>query len=104
MLHALSCHVMSCCMSCSFIVHTTLFSNIAVMILVPGFDDQAIHAFISCCTDANPVALVLALYGSGNAPARKQSFIDTLKRGLERGAVIVITSQCMRGSVGEAGG
>jgi len=82
-----------------FIVHTRLFTKIAVMSMIPGFDDDCIRLFCSQ-SDNKPVALVLALYGSGNAPAHKKEFIETIRYAVEeRKAVIVITSQCLYGSV-----
>lgn len=78
-------------------VHTRLFSNIAVMVMIPGFDDTCIHSFVM--SSDSDKALVLALYGSGNAPAHKQAFIDALKLAMARKTTVVVVSQCMRGSV-----
>ena len=84
----------------TFGTHRDLFGNIAVMVLVPGFDDLAIEAFINTSTPAKPAVLVLMLYGAGNAPSKKRTFIEALRRGVaEKGAVIVILSQCLYGSV-----
>lgn len=84
----------------SFRVHTSLFGNIAVMMLVPGFDDHAISAFLATSTPSHPAALVLMLYGAGNAPSKKRGFLEILREGMcKRGAVIVVITQCLHGSV-----
>jgi L-asparaginase len=83
-----------------FTSHRTLFGNIAVMIMVPGFDDLALEAFLATSTAERPAVLVLLLYGAGNAPSAKKSFLDCLRKGVaEKGAVVVILSQCLHGTV-----
>lgn len=83
-----------------FQTHTKLFNNIAVMVLVPGFDDLALDAFIRTSTREKPACLVLMLYGAGNAPMAKKGFLETIGHGVaEKGAIVVITSQCLHGSV-----
>lgn len=83
-----------------FQTHKQLFGNIAVMVLVPGFDDLALESFIATSTQEKPACLVLMLYGAGNAPSTKKGFIDCLRNGMQnKGAIIVITSQCLHGSV-----
>jgi len=76
-----------------------MFTNIVVVSLIPSFSDSAIESLVATSTEENPVALILALYGAGNAPLHKQSFLNSLKVALNNHCVIVITSQCLRGSV-----
>jgi len=83
-----------------FTTHKTLYGNIAVMVLVPGFDDLALETFLATSTPARPAVLVLLLYGAGNAPSAKAGFLDVLRKGVaEKGAVVVILSQCLHGTV-----
>ena len=62
--------------------------------MVPGFDDGVIRAAAS---EAD--ALILLLYGTGNAPSERKEFIDILKTAIDSGTVVVAVSQCDRGSV-----
>lgn len=48
-----------------FIAHTTLWTRIAVVVMVPGFDENCIRAMVADSSKENPFALVLQLYGSG---------------------------------------
>lgn len=83
-----------------FATHKSLYGNISVMVLVPGFDDLALQSFIATSTREKPAVLVLMLYGAGNAPSKKAGFIETLRSGVkQRGAVVVILSQCLHGTV-----
>jgi len=78
-----------------FRIHTNLKSNIAVLHLVPGFDD----GFISHISHAKLDGLVLHLYGTGNAPSKKDSLLRSLQDVADKGTAVVAVSQCMRGSV-----
>ena len=83
-----------------FQTHKTLFGNIVAMLLVPGFDDIALEAFLKTSTKEKPACLVLMLYGAGNAPSQKKGFLSLIGEGVsQRGAIVVITSQCLHGSV-----
>ncbi len=59
-----------------FRIHTHLFQNIAVMTMIPGFDDTVIQAFVDA--SKGRCAIVLCLYGAGNAPTRKKEFLEVL--------------------------
>lgn len=82
-----------------FCIHTKLHTRIACLILTPAFDDRIITSYLSTSTPQDPVALVLQLYGTGNAPAHRSTFIEAMKQTRKGGAAVVITSQCLRGSV-----
>ena len=43
--------------------------------------------------------VVLSLYGTGNGPSRKEAFLATIKEAIERGVLVVVGSQCLRGMV-----
>jgi len=80
-----------------FRAHKRLEANVVVIKLVPGFDDSSIKAMIEHSTSLK--AIVLELYGTGNAPSRKGSLIATLKAAKDKGIVIVGLSQCLRGGM-----
>lgn len=87
-----------------FSVFTDLATNICVFHLVPGFDDDCIDAYIErhVAQKARGVktkgrALVFALYGTGNAPLRKDSFLKLVERAVDAGIPVVVTTQCVRG-------
>ncbi|TDH71335.1 hypothetical protein CCR75_002689 [Bremia lactucae] len=85
-----------------FQVFTNLSTNICVFHLVPGFDDECIEAYIERhkASKDRPLrkkALIFALYGTGNAPLRKDGFLRLVKVALEAEIPVTITSQCVRG-------
>jgi L-asparaginase len=85
-----------------FQVHTDLYPNIAVIVIVPGFDTSIIRSFVvnaAQSLDTMPPAIVMQLYGAGNAPINQKEFISALSFAISKGAIIVATSQCLRGSV-----
>ena len=43
--------------------------------------------------------LVLSLYGTGNGPSHKDTFLQTIRDATSRGIVVVAVSQCPKGSV-----
>ena len=66
--------------------------------LVPGFDDQILrHTIESGAESGSLRALVLQLYGTGNAPAVKKDFINCLKRAHDLGILVVASTQCHQG-------
>eukprot|EP00455_Lapot_gusevi_P030238 TRINITY_DN3249_c0_g1_i4.p1 TRINITY_DN3249_c0_g1~~TRINITY_DN3249_c0_g1_i4.p1 ORF type:complete len:343 (-),score=95.51 TRINITY_DN3249_c0_g1_i4:68-1066(-) len=81
-----------------FRIAKSLCTNINVLQAIPGFDDSSLLNFCQN-PDNTPKGLVLALYGTGNAPTRRKGFIDALAVGRQNGVEIVVTSQCLRGSV-----
>ncbi|RLN70480.1 hypothetical protein BBJ28_00004915 [Nothophytophthora sp. Chile5] len=85
-----------------FRVFTDLSTNICVFHLVPGFDDECIEAYIerhnaSKGTQGSRKAVVFALYGTGNAPLRKDGFLRLVKSAIESHIPVTITSQCVQG-------
>ncbi len=85
--------------------HEQLFTNfdtrVLTLRLIPGFDDAMIrHMIERNITEQLLKGLVLQLYGTGNMPSVKKSFIDLLSYANHQcGIVIVATTQCMTGSV-----
>lgn len=76
-----------------FHIVTDLETKILVIRLVPGFVD--LDALVS----SDVRAIVLQLYGTGNAPARRTRFIEWVKRLIAQDVVVVACSQCLRGRV-----
>jgi L-asparaginase len=81
-------------------VHTTMDTRILTIRLVPGFDDGMIRYLIDAQSEKNNLhALVLQLYGTGNIPSVKKSFITLLADAADRGILVVATTQCQSGGV-----
>jgi 60kDa lysophospholipase len=69
--------------------------NVAALRLFPGISAAMIHNALRPPIEG----VVLESFGSGNAPDRRQDFLEALRAGSERGVVIVNVTQCMRGTV-----
>jgi len=69
--------------------------NIAVLHLVPGFSDEVVANLLR-----EPLeGVIIQSYGAGNAPAKKREFLQHIVDAVKRGVIVVVTSQCMRGTV-----
>ena len=75
--------------------HYLLDTNIAVLKLFPGIQENVVDAVFSI---NGLKAVVLETYGSGNAP-RKEWFLQRLHNACEQGIVIVNVTQCNAGTV-----
>ncbi len=75
--------------------HYSYDTNVVVLTLFPGIQENIIHNILST---PGLRAVVLKTYGAGNAP-QKPSFIKLLKEAIERGIIIVNVSQCLAGTV-----
>ena len=81
-------------------VHTRMDTRLLTIRLVPGFDDKILSHLIRAGAESGTLrALVLQLYGTGNAPSVKQEFIECLKDATELGILVVAATQCHIGSV-----
>ncbi|KAF0700232.1 Aste57867_9241 [Aphanomyces stellatus] len=85
-----------------FSAFTNLHTNICVFHLVPGFDDDCITAYIEKhLREANPAAnakaMVFALYGTGNAPLKKDGFLQVIQNALDAKIAVCVTTQCLHG-------
>lgn len=68
--------------------------------LVPGFDDEMIgHMIEANVAKQRLKALVLQLYGTGNIPSVKESFIKLLAEAREKGIFVIASTQCFTGNV-----
>lgn len=78
-----------------FRVQGILDPHVAALRLFPGITAEIISNYIR-----PPLkGLVLETYGAGNAPDRRQDFLDALREAADRGLVIVNCTQCSRGVV-----
>jgi L-asparaginase len=81
-------------------VHSRMDTRLLTIRLVPGFDDAMIAEMIERNAERNLLkALVLQLYGTGNLPSVKESFIQLLADARSRGILVVAATQCFTGSV-----
>lgn len=79
-----------------FRLQTILVTEVLVVWVIPGFSDD----FMGPLVQSNSVkGMVLLLYGCGNAPAKKSSFLKNLKALVDHGCVVVACSQCVKGTV-----
>eukprot|EP01133_Synstelium_polycarpum_P012828 gene12828-15057_t len=78
-----------------FRVHEKINKNIAVLHLVPGFSDDCVENLLKAPLEG----LIIQSYGSGNAPAKKKRFLNLIVDAVKRGVVVVVTSQCLKGTV-----
>lgn len=76
-------------------VHTSFDTNVGLIKIYPGITKEVIEASLSA---KNLKAVVLETFGSGNAPSN-QWFIDTLKKAIDSGILILNVSQCSGGTV-----
>ncbi|KAL3823791.1 hypothetical protein ACHAXA_011578, partial [Cyclostephanos tholiformis] len=81
-------------------VHTRMDTRLLALRPVPGFDDQILRHTIEAGAESGSLrALVLQLYGTGNAPAAKKDLIECLKRATDLGILVIASTQCHKGSV-----
>ena len=81
-------------------VHLRMDPRLLTIRLVPGFDDEMIRHMIEVNTEKQQLrAFVLQLYGTGNIPSVKESFIQLLADATDRGILVVASTQCFTGSV-----
>lgn len=76
-------------------IHTALNTNVAILKLFPGITNKIIDSVLNA---EGLRGVILETYGSGNAPTVRW-FTDALRRGVERGLVIVNVTQCQAGNV-----
>jgi L-asparaginase len=83
----------------SFKINTAMDTRMITLRLVPGFDDASIKAMVDAARQTHLKGLILQLYGTGNLPSLKDSFVQCLKDATDSGIVVVATTQCQTGSV-----
>lgn len=81
-------------------VHSRMDTRTLTLRLVPGFDDAMIRDMIHRAAEEKLLkALVLQLYGTGNLPSVKESLIQLLADAVDKGIMVVASTQCHTGSV-----
>lgn len=65
--------------------------------LIPGYHDSSLLGLVT--QPHPPRALVLELYGTGNAPNTKMALIELLRGAAEKDIVVAACSQCKKGAV-----
>ena len=76
-------------------IHTKLETNIVVLKMFPGINENTIHAILQI---KDLRAVVLETYGAGNAITDKW-FVDLIRQAIENEIVILNITQCNSGSV-----
>mgnify|MGYP002870244015 CR=1 FL=1 len=76
-------------------LHTKFDTNVAVLKLFPGIQQNTVHALLRT---RELKGVVLETFGAGNAPS-DQWLNRELKSAVERGIIIVNKTQCNTGSV-----
>lgn len=79
-------------------VNTAMETKIIAIRLVPGFTSQLQLLERGSEVMGGLRGLVLELFGAGNAP-KSQPLIDSVKRCVQLGVLVVICSQCPKGQV-----
>lgn len=76
-------------------VQTKLNPNIVVLKMFPGITQHVVDVILNT---KNIKAIILETFGSGNATTQKW-FIDSLKKAIDKGLVILNVTQCNAGKV-----
>jgi len=76
-------------------IHTILDTNIAILKIFPGINENVVSAIVNA---ENLKAIVLESFGAGNAPTANW-FINLLKTAIDKGILILNITQCNAGSV-----
>jgi L-asparaginase len=76
-------------------LHTKFDTNVAVLKLFPGIQQNIVHALLRT---HELKGVVLETFGAGNAPSDRWLYRE-LKSAVERGVIIVNKTQCNTGSV-----
>ena len=79
-------------------VHTRMDTRVLTLRLVPGFDDGIIRTLIDNASRHRLKALILQLYGTGNFPSLKKSFVQLLADAASKEIMVVASTQCQKGT------
>jgi L-asparaginase len=75
-------------------VHSLMDTRLLTIRLVPGFDDMMLRQMIQANEQTHTLkALVLQLYGTGNIPSVKESFIQVLADATDSGVLVIASTQ-----------
>jgi len=76
------------------VLSNKLETNVSLLKIHPGFNPQLIETMI----DYGVRGFVLEGYGAGNVPTGKRSVLPCIKRAVDSGIPVVITTQCTLGT------
>jgi L-asparaginase len=76
-------------------LHSCGLAHVAVVRLFPGIE----AAIIESLCQPPLQGLVIEAYGAGNGPAADAGFLAAIAQATVRGVVVVVVTQCLRGSV-----
>jgi L-asparaginase len=76
-------------------VHKKINGNVGILKIFPGISPRLVDAVLN---KSNIEGLVLETFGVGNAPTEAW-FIDSLKKAIDRGLIVLNITQCVTGSV-----
>lgn len=81
-------------------VHARIDTRLLTLRMIPGFDDAVIADMMARAEETKQLrAIILQLYGTGNLPSVKESFIQLLADASSKGILVVASTQCHTGSV-----
>lgn len=78
-----------------FRIHTNLDTNVSLLKIYPGMNQQVIHSILSV---NNLRAIVLESFGAGNAPVESW-LLNEMATAIKRGIIFLNVTQCAQGSV-----
>jgi L-asparaginase len=89
-----------------FHCHTKLFTNIICLTITPSFSYSGLRSVATSWrhqprdekNPPEPPAIILLLFGSGNAPIKHDEWKETLDLLISEQCTVVVLSQCLRGS------
>ncbi|XP_044265399.1 60 kDa lysophospholipase-like [Tribolium madens] len=77
-----------------FKVNTNLNTNVGILTFFPTMTPSMLKLFLQPFD-----GIVIRSYGSGNIPSNQPELIQVLKNAIERGLLIINTTQCLEGAV-----
>lgn len=80
-----------------FRTFTKMETGIVTVKLIPKFDDEPLKVMVE--HSKNLRAVIIEMYGTGNAPGEKKGLLDVLMLCKGRGILVVVATQCSKGSV-----
>ena len=76
------------------LIFKELITDVFLLKIYPSMSEKVIDLIV----EAGYRGIVLETFGTGNIPIEKNSLIPAIKRAIEKGVTIAVTSQCERGS------
>ncbi|GMI49315.1 hypothetical protein TrCOL_g11624 [Triparma columacea] len=80
-----------------FRLFTDFETGVVTVKLIPKFDDEPLLMMVKHSSKLR--AVIFEMYGTGNAPGCKRGLMDVLSTCRTRGILVVVATQCSKGSV-----